>query len=232
MNKCRSITHTLWGWGGYAIRPPRTTTCYYGDQITCSPSHGHGPRHSAWEGCRTMYLYQDLSLGGGRIPTSINVLPPWRWSHRSRPPPPPHHSAAIATKKSPLREMALKIEGQKKLHSKAKLASRHPLQDCTNQTKHPSSKGAAPAPPKQPATKRASPVKSPLKPQPSRHCSTSLSGENQTDVPVQLRNRCESAMRGLGYGSHIERSVILPLFDSHSCPLFPNLCTSSALSNL
>ena len=29
----------------------------------------------------------------------------------------------------------------------------------------------------------------------------------KTDVPVQLRNRCESAMRGLGCGAHIERSV-------------------------
>ena len=39
------------------------------------------------------------------------------------------------------------------------------------------------------------------------HYVTSLSRKNQTDVPVQLRNRCESAMRGLGYGSRIERSV-------------------------
>ena len=38
--------------------------------------------------------------------------------------------------------------------------------------------------------------------------STSLVGESQTDVPAQLRKRCESAMRGLGYGSHIERSVV------------------------
>ena len=30
----------------------------------------------------------------------------------------------------------------------------------------------------------------------------------KTDVPVQLQNRCESAMRGLGCGSRIERSVV------------------------
>ena len=41
----------------------------------------------------------------------------------------------------------------------------------------------------------------------AQHCSTSLSGKNQTDVPVQLRNRCKSAMRGLGYGARIERSA-------------------------
>ena len=40
------------------------------------------------------------------------------------------------------------------------------------------------------------------------HCITSSVGKNQTDVPVQLRNRCDSAMRGLGYGSRIKRSVI------------------------
>ena len=42
---------------------------------------------------------------------------------------------------------------------------------------------------------------------PAGHYATSPSRKNQTDVPVQLRNRCESAMRGLVYGSHIERSV-------------------------
>ena len=30
----------------------------------------------------------------------------------------------------------------------------------------------------------------------------------KTDVPVQLRNRCKSAMRGLGYGSRIGRSAV------------------------
>ena len=35
MNKCRSITHKLWG-GVYVIRPPRTTTCY--DDMTRAPS--------------------------------------------------------------------------------------------------------------------------------------------------------------------------------------------------
>ena len=29
----------------------------------------------------------------------------------------------------------------------------------------------------------------------------------KTDAPVQLRNRGESAMRGLGYDAHIERGV-------------------------
>ena len=81
-----------------------------------------------------------------------------------------------------LREMALQVEGQKILHSKAKLASRNPLQDCTNKTKQPSSKGAAPAPPKQPTAKRASPVKSPLKPQPTRAAAATAS-------PVPARPR-------------------------------------------
>ena len=31
---------------------------------------------------------------------------------------------------------------------------------------------------------------------------------DKTDVLVQRRNRCESAMRGLEYDAHIERSVI------------------------
>ena len=43
------------------------------------------------------------------------------------------------------------------------------------------------------------------------HCAiaTSLVGGNQTDAPAQPRNRCihVGAMRGLGYGSRIERSV-------------------------
>ena len=55
---------------------------HYGDQTTCSPSTGHGPRHSAWEGFRTMYLYQELSLGGGRIalglPRLLITRPPSR----------------------------------------------------------------------------------------------------------------------------------------------------------
>ena len=57
-----------------------------------------------------------------------------------------------------LREMALEIEGKKISHSRAKLASRKPLLDCTNQTAQPSSRGAAPAQAKQPK-KRASPRK-------------------------------------------------------------------------
>ena len=57
-----------------------------------------------------------------------------------------------------LREMALEIEGKKISHSRAKLASRKPLLDCTNQTAQPSSRGAAPAQAKQPK-KRASPPK-------------------------------------------------------------------------
>ena len=39
---------------------------------------------------------------------------------------------------------------------------------------------------------------------------TALQGPGQTgktDAPVQLRNRCESAMRGIGYGSRIGRRV-------------------------
>ena len=47
-----------------------------------TPSHGHGPRHYAWEGCRTMYLYQELSLGGGSIalglPRLLFTRPPSR----------------------------------------------------------------------------------------------------------------------------------------------------------
>ena len=67
----------------------------------------------------------------------------------------------------------------------------------------------------------------------------SLVGKYQTCVPVQLRHRCGSAMRGLGYGSRTEsRRGALSLLVSHNqslrliCPLFPNLCTSSALPNL
>ena len=55
---------------------------HYGDQAACSPSTGHGPRHSGWEGFRTMYLYQELSLGGGRIalglPRLLITRPPSR----------------------------------------------------------------------------------------------------------------------------------------------------------
>jgi hypothetical protein len=62
---------------------------HYGDQTTCSPSTGHGPRHSAWEGFRTMYLYQELSLGGGRIalglPRLLITRPPSRPKSRTRP---------------------------------------------------------------------------------------------------------------------------------------------------
>ena len=55
---------------------------YYGDRTSCTPSTGHGPRHSAWEGCRTIHLYQDLRLGGGSIalglPRLLIARPPSR----------------------------------------------------------------------------------------------------------------------------------------------------------
>ena len=55
---------------------------HYGDRTTCSPSTGHGPRHSAWEGFRTTRLYQELSLRGGRIalglPRLLITRPPSR----------------------------------------------------------------------------------------------------------------------------------------------------------
>ena len=55
---------------------------YYGDRTSCTPSTGHGPRHSAWEGFRTIRLYQELSLGGGRIalglPRLLIARPPSR----------------------------------------------------------------------------------------------------------------------------------------------------------
>ena len=53
-------------WNPPAIRPMASPQAG-GDQTTCSPSTGHGLRHSTWEGFRTMHLYQQLSLGGGRI---------------------------------------------------------------------------------------------------------------------------------------------------------------------
>ena len=44
------------------VAPGRKPYC--GDRTSCTPSHGHGPRHSAWEGCRTIHLGQELSLRG------------------------------------------------------------------------------------------------------------------------------------------------------------------------
>ena len=62
------------------VAPGRKPYC--GDRTSCSPSHGHGPRHSAWEGCRTIHLDQELSLGGGStalgIPRLLIVRPPSR----------------------------------------------------------------------------------------------------------------------------------------------------------
>ena len=72
------------------VAPGRKSYCR--EQTSCFPSHGHGPRHSAWEGCRTMHLYQELSLGSGRIalhvglPRLLIARPPLRpkRSHRVR----------------------------------------------------------------------------------------------------------------------------------------------------
>ena len=50
-------------WNPPAIRPMASPQAG-GDQTTCSPSTGHGLRHSTWEGCRTIHLYQELRLGG------------------------------------------------------------------------------------------------------------------------------------------------------------------------
>ena len=62
------------------VAPGRKPYC--GDRTSCSPSHGHGPRHSAWEGCRTIHLDQELSLGGGStalgLPRLLIVRPPSR----------------------------------------------------------------------------------------------------------------------------------------------------------
>ena len=56
--RTESPSYTLAG-----VAPGRKPYC--GDQNSCSPSHRHGPRHSAWEGCRTTHLDQERSLGGG-----------------------------------------------------------------------------------------------------------------------------------------------------------------------
>ena len=66
-----------------------------------------------------------------------------------------------------LREMALEIEGKKISHSRAKLASRKPLLDCTNQTAQPSSRGAAPAQ----AFEAAKETRLPSKEDTPAHCS-------------------------------------------------------------
>ena len=62
------------------VAPGRKPYC--GDRTSCSPSHGHGPRHSAWEGCRTIHLDQELSLGGGStalcLPRLLIARPPSR----------------------------------------------------------------------------------------------------------------------------------------------------------
>jgi hypothetical protein len=62
------------------VAPGRKPYC--GDRTSCTPSRGHGPRHSAWEGCRTIHLYQELRLGGGSIalglPRLLIARPPSR----------------------------------------------------------------------------------------------------------------------------------------------------------
>ena len=62
------------------VAPGRKPYCR--DRTSCSPSHGHGPRHSAWERCRTIHLDQELSLGGGStalgLPHLLIVRPPSR----------------------------------------------------------------------------------------------------------------------------------------------------------
>ena len=54
------------------VAPGRKPYC--GDQTICSPSTGHGPCHSAWEGFQTIRLYQELSLRGGRIALGLPRL--------------------------------------------------------------------------------------------------------------------------------------------------------------
>jgi hypothetical protein len=109
-----------------------------------------------------------------------------------------------------LREMALEIEGKNISHSRAKLASRKPLLDCTNQTAQPSSRGAAPAQAKQPK-KRASPPKrtpqptaaatppkvparpvSPTRPPPPMPHATAMLTRQDIDVHPHKLKRCAS----------------------------------------